>query len=338
MSDHIDFKTEDKPLVSVIIPVYKVEKYLDRCVQSIIGQTYRNFEVFLVDDGSPDNCGQICDKYAAEYYCIHVIHQKNAGQGAARNRAAKLAKGEYISFIDSDDYIEPDYLEYLVSLIKKYNADVSIGGFGYLYEGNTPGKRKMENETECELSGEEALIRMNYNKGLGATPWAKLYRKELIIRYPFPEGQIYEDLATLYKIFCDSEKVVLGNRTIYYWVQRVGSTMRMGFDERQMAGIDAVKAQIEYVKEKCPAVLKSARYRYTAKAVELMAVCFNSGGDRDVFQRLRKHMNLYADEVLGDRQAKITMKLRIIGAKLGYYPAKAVFMLHENGKKRRFRN
>ncbi len=321
------------PLISVIVPVYKVEKYLDRCVQSIIAQTYKNIEVFLVDDGSPDNCGKMCDEYAEKNAFIHVIHQANAGQAAARNHAVKFAQGEFIAFIDSDDFAEPDCLEYLVSLQKKHHADMVIGGFSYLFEDREPSSRELTKEHDILLNATETLVKMNYNQGFGATPWAKIYKKELIIQHPFPEGQIYEDLATLYKIVGDCDRIAVGNRRIYYWVQRAGSTMRMTFDERQMAGMDAASAQIAYIEKKYPSALKSAKYRYTAKAVELTAACFNSGGDKTVFRRLRKLMKVYAKEVLQDKHAKTTMKLRMIAMSLGYYPAKIVFGLHERAKK-----
>ena len=333
MKSEINKTMRENPLISIIVPVYKVEKYLARCVDSILCQTYKNFELILVDDGSPDKCGEMCDEYAEKKSCIRVIHQKNQGQAAARNNAAKGANGEFIVFVDSDDYVEPDCLEYLLNLQQKYNADLAIGGFGYLYEGNLP-KERPAGETERVMNAAEALISMNYNRGCGATPWAKLYRKQLVLNHPFPEGQIYEDLAILYKIIGDCEIVALGSRKIYYWVQRVGSTMRMKFDDRQMAAMQAVADQIKYVKAKLPDALESSKYRYTAKAVELMTVCFNTGGDKEVFKKLRKHMKRYADDVLKDNKAKKTMKMRIVAAKLGYYPAKFVFNMHERAKKR----
>ena len=230
------------PLISIIVPVYKVEKYLSRCIETILNQTYTNFEAIFVDDGSPDNCGNICDSYAAKDSRIIVLHQRNQGQAAARNNAVKMSKGDYITFIDSDDYVEPDYLDYLFRLLQKYNADVSIGGFCYLYEGNIPQNQAREENTVV-MNACEALIRMNYNKGIGATAWAKLYKRELILNHPFPEGQIYEDLAVLYQIIGDCKSVAYGNKRIYYWVQRQNSTMRMAFDERQMAGMDAANAK-----------------------------------------------------------------------------------------------
>ncbi|MBR3016467.1 MAG: glycosyltransferase family 2 protein [Clostridia bacterium] len=331
----IENNTANCPLISIIVPIYKVEKYLKRCIDTILAQTYQNFELILVDDGSPDSCGAICDEYAEKDSRIRVIHQANQGQAAARNHAAKTAKGEFIVFVDSDDFVEPDCLEYLLALQKKYGTDMAIGGSGYVYEGAEPPIRPSDNKDES-MDACKALVRMNYNRGCGATPWAKLYKKELILNHPFPEGQIYEDLAVLYQIVGDCSLVAIGNRKIYYWVQRAGSTMRMEFDERQMAGMDAAAAQIEYVKTRYPQALSSALYRHTAKAVELIAVCFNSGGSKDVFLRLRRLMNQHANEVLRDKRAKKTMKLRIIAVKLGYYPAKIVFHMHENAKRHRY--
>lgn len=333
MGKEINATISERPLVSIIVPVYKVKPYLEKCINSIVSQTYQNLEVFLVDDGSPDDCGDICEQYAKKYSYIQVIHQKNQGQAAARNNAAKLATGDFIVFVDSDDFVEQDCVEYLVGLQQKYDADMAIGGFYYLYEGKIPPKRSVE-ENDWVMDATEALIRMNYNKGCGATPWAKIYKRETILNNPFPEGQIYEDLAVLYKIIGDCKTVAMGNRRIYYWLQRTGSTMRMKFDERQLTALKAVEDQVEYVENKFPKALSSAKYRHTAKAVELMSACFSSGSDKEIFKLLKNHMNRYANTVLKDKKAKKTMKFRIIAAKMGYYPAKMAFSIHEHAKKK----
>lgn len=321
-----------EPLVSIIVPVYKVEKYIDRCVKSIIAQTYKNTEVFLVDDGSPDNCGKICDEYAEKYPCIHVIHQENAGQAAARNNAVKQANGDFISFIDSDDFVEPDYIEYLVTLQQKSNADMSIGGFAYIYDGKKFNERTLENEAEEVLGALDILVRMNYNYGCGATPWAKLYRKELIVRHPFPEGQIYEDLATLYKIVGDCSTIAIGTRRIYYWVQHAGSTMRMEFDERQMAGIDAAADQLCYVERYFPEAVPAAKARYMGKIIELMSLAMNGKDAKRVYQMMREKMYYYHD-VMSDSKVKKTQKVRLLAMHLGYIPSKIIFSVHESMKR-----
>ena len=323
--------------ISVIIPVYKVEKYLRRCLDSVVNQTYRNFEVILIDDGSPDACGQICDEYSRKYPFIKTIHQENQGQAAARNHAMQLVTGDYIAYIDSDDFVESDYLEYLAGLMKKHDADIAIGGFRYIYEnkvsGIKPGESgKAADETEAVLSPEEALIRMNYSKGFGATMWAKLFRKQLIEKHPFPEGQIYEDLAVMYQIIGDSGRIVYGSRKIYYWVQREGSTMRSAFSERQMKGIDAAKAQLEYIENKFPAAVPAAKARYTGKVMELVKIALASKDSKPAFKKLRSKL-LYYRDVMADRKVKRSLKIRMAAVRSGYYPAKIIFAMHEYAKR-----
>ncbi len=322
----------DDPLISVIVPVYKVEKYLDRCIQSIIAQTYKNFEVFLVDDGSPDNCGRICDEYAENNTYIHVIHQANAGQAAARNRAVQASHGEFVAFIDSDDFVEPDYLEYLLRLQQKYQSDMAVCGLAYLYEGKEREIGDRTNERDMRLDAEEALIRMNYNRGFGATACPKLIKRELVLAHPFPVGQIYEDLATLYKIVGDCSAVAYGSRRIYYWVQRTGSTMRSAFDERQMAGIKAAEEQIEYIKARFPRALPAAQARYEGKIVELMAIALKSS-DSYANYKLLKSKSCYWKEVLADRNVKKTQKIRIRSIRIGYFPTRLVYAFHERMKR-----
>ena len=319
-------------LVSIIIPVYNVEKYLPKCIGSIEAQTFGNYEVLLVDDGSTDRSGILCDEYAERDSRVRVIHQENSGQAAARNHAVKQAAGEYIVFIDSDDYVDPDYIEYLLNLLHKYDADVSIGGSAYLYEGKEPKSRK-GTENDFATDAEQALIRINYNEGSGAMVWAKLYKKKLIEDHPFPEGKIYEDLATTYKIIGDCKTVAMGNRRIYYWLQRTGSTTRESFDERQMDAVEAVEGLLQYTERNFPGAMASARYRYTAKAIELIAVCFNSGGNRDVFYRLKKMADRFANAVLRDKRAKKTLKARIVAVKGGYRSARIAFRTYEKLKR-----
>lgn len=319
---------EYEPLVSVIVPVYKVEKYLKKCIDSILAQTYTNYELILVDDGSPDHCGQICDEYAEKYEFVTVIHQDNQGLSGARNSAVPKSKGEYITFVDSDDFITEDCISYLVGLARAFNADISVGSHIYQYEGKELKQPREESERDF-FSPEEALIRMNYAQGVGLTAWGKLYRRELVEANPYPVGKYYEDLATTYKIVGASNGVAYGNKQIYYWLQRSNSIMHSGFNERQLAGIDATRNQLDYIQKNYPAAEAAAKYRYTAKAVELTDILFSSGGDIKIFRKLKGFMDEYADEVLKDNDAKQSIKIRIRAMKLGYYPAKLAFALHK---------
>lgn len=321
-----------RPLVSVIVPIYKVEKYLRRCIDSILAQTYNNFELILVDDGSPDNCGKICDEYEAKYPQIKVIHQHNQGLSAARNNAVPKSKGDYITFIDSDDFVTTDYLKYLVLLIQKYDAQISAGSFVYQYEGRNLKQPKGETETMF-FSSEDALENMNYAKGFGLTAWGKLYKRSLIEANPYPVGKLFEDIATTYKIVGESTGVAYGNRQIYYWLQRSNSIMRSSFNPRQLDGIEAAEKQLEYVQNRYPKAVPAAKYRLTSKAVELTGTLFASGGDKKMFNKLKSSMKKYAGEVLRNPKTKRSMKIRILAMQLGYYPAKITFGIHEALKK-----
>lgn len=320
------------PLVSIIVPVYKVEAYLERCVESIIAQTYRNIEVILVDDGSPDRCGKMCDEYAEKYQVIQVLHQNNQGQAAARNKAAKLAKGEYILFVDSDDYITNDHVEYLVFLRDQYGADVAIGGFRYQYEGE-PQQERPAQDNVIVMNTSETLSNMNYGKGYGATPWAKLFSRKVVLENPFPEGQIYEDLATMYKLIGEAKRVVFGNRIIYYWVQRANSTTRLQFDERQLFGIKAAESQLTYVQERYPEVVPAAKARYTAKVIELIGIAMRSNNRRAIFNQLKSKMK-YSSSFMKNKNVRKSQKIRCFAVILGYLPSVFFFGIHEKLKEK----
>lgn len=323
----------NKPLVSVIVPVYNVERFIHRCVESLIGQSYKNMEIILVDDGSSDNSGKICDDYANNHSFIYVIHQKNAGQAAARNNAIKCAKGTFVSFVDSDDYVEPDYIEYLLLLQQKFKADVAIGGFTYLYDNKKKYRKRRPSLEKIEvLNASEALIKMNYTEGFGATPWAKLYKKQLVENHPFPEGQIYEDLATLYKIIGDCNRIVYGNKKIYYWVQRTGSTMRMPFNEKQLAGITAASEQLCYLEMHFPEAVQAGKVRYMAKIVEIMALAIEKTDSKKNYKKLKIKM-LYYEDVMFDKRASLTLKFRLKSIFLGYLPTRLCFIIHERMKR-----
>ena len=323
--------------VSMIIPVYKVEKYLRQCLDSVVAQTYHNLEVILVDDGSPDRCGEICDEYARKYEQFRVIHQKNQGQAAARNHAVQLASGVFIVFVDSDDLIVADHVEHLVAIQQKYDADLVIAGGIYWYENTPLPTIPPPKDVDRIVSAEEALSRMNYNRGMGAMPWAKLYQRDLLLAHPYPEGRIYEYLATTYKIVGDSKRIAYSRQIIYYWRQREGSTMHMKFDERQMAGIDAAKEQLAYMQERYPSVVPAAKARYMGKIVELMGIAMNSENSREIYKRLRTIMYYYKD-VMADPKMKKSQKVRLFAMKCGYPLTNIVFRMHDKLKENKLSN
>ena len=205
-----------EPKISIIVPVYKVEPYIHKCVDSILNQTFKDFELILVDDGSPDNCGKICDEYAQKDNRVKVIHKENGGQATARNAALDIARGEYIGFVDSDDYIEKDMYEKLYRCSNSNNADISIIGVKEVSElGNI-----LYEYIPKSINLSEILKR--------AHAWNKLFKKKLFFENNlfFIENKYYEDLELIPKLFIKANKVCSINDIAYIYLQREGSTTR----------------------------------------------------------------------------------------------------------------
>lgn len=208
--------------ISVIVPVYNVEKFLPHCIESILNQTFENFELILVDDGSPDRCGEICDEAAKHDARVHVIHQKNAGLSAARNAGIEVAKGEWLSFIDSDDFVAPEFLQMLYAAVMQESADCAICNFCYTNEKgvpiNTPKRTQVEDEI---LSGEhilEDIAKVQYLIVMN-----KLYKKTIFRELRFPQGKVHEDVFVFAAIFSKVKKAVCVSAQQYFYCQREGS-------------------------------------------------------------------------------------------------------------------
>lgn len=205
--------------ISVIIPVYNVEKYLTRCVNSLLNQTYRNIEIILVNDGSSDDSLEICRKLAEKDTRVIVLNQENQGQSIARNEAMKAAAGKYFCFVDSDDYVAPNYIEVLYNLLSENDADISFCRFSEFYGERINISNNNEFKTKIQqLSRKEMLINMhNPNDRLYVFVWGKLFKRELFNDTIFPPGRICEDLAILYKLYDRSKKSVITNEVLYYY-------------------------------------------------------------------------------------------------------------------------
>lgn len=234
-----------KELITVVVPVYNVDIYIQHCAESISNQTYTNLEIFLVDDGSSDSSGKICDELAVKDKRFKVIHKTNGGLSDARNIALDQASGEYVTFVDSDDYIPQDSIEYMYELIKKYNADISIGR---MHLTSMVDDRTENQETQLiKLNNKEAVTEMLYGSYYTASASGKLYKTSLFqnIRYPF--GRLNEDLFTTYKVLDKSKKTVCSDKIVYYYFHRVGSIMNSSFNERRLdvlLALDKIKSDI----------------------------------------------------------------------------------------------
>lgn len=208
------------PKISVIVPVYNVEPYLRKCLDSIVGQTYRNLEIILVDDGSTDGSGAICEEYAEKDARVRTFHQKNFGVSSARNRGLAAATGEFIGWVDSDDWIEPDMYEYLLKHQQREQSDITVCGRWeeYPYRSLQRGWAQ-----ERVLNKEQALKQLLENDVMQNFLWDRLWKRELFADQRFPEGRTYEDIAVMHRLFLRAEEVLCLPEAKYHYRQRVGS-------------------------------------------------------------------------------------------------------------------
>lgn len=237
--------------ISVIVPVYKVEPYLRTCIDSILNQTFRDFELILIDDGSPDNCGVICDEYAAKDDRIVVIHQENGGLSAARNTGIDWAfansESQWITFVDSDDALEKSCLEQLFVYAIETDADITVtGGETFVLDdelANTPSNIVSVRTTTGRQCADEVFARNNFFLSFA---WGKLYRKRLFTDFRYPVGRIYEDLWLLPKLLYSAQKVTILRSWLYCYRQRQGSILHQAYSVKDFDKVEACDENIRW--------------------------------------------------------------------------------------------
>lgn len=236
------------PKISVIVPVYKVEPYIHRCVDSILGQTYSDFELILVDDGSPDNCGKICDEYAEKDSRVHVIHQENGGLSAARNAGIDWSfansDSQWLAFIDSDDWVHRDYLKLLAGAAERLDTPIAI--CGPWWTDRVLEDPDHSNAEAVLMDTEQAYVEHQEK----CTPgWCKLIRKTLMTEVRFPVGKLYEDAFTTHKLLFSVEKVAVFREKLYYYYSNPNSITRAKWSDRKLDCIEAHELRLQYFLE-----------------------------------------------------------------------------------------
>lgn len=258
-----------EPCISVIVPIYKVEPYLRKCVDSILAQTYQNLEIILVDDGSPDRCGEICDEYARKDARIKVIHKKNGGLSDARNAGLEIMTGAYVAFVDSDDWIEPQMYQRLHELLEYYQADMAFGGVAddVLQDGSIRTVRTSD-YGETPFAEDRVAAMRRYFHGSWAA-WDKLYRAELFAGIAYPAGEINEDEAIVLHLLDRCQKVCYTNEVFYHYMKRVdgSSITTAAFSEKKMAWAKHCRDNLRFVGEKYPQLEKDAAARYRSSVL-----------------------------------------------------------------------
>lgn len=320
-------------LISIIVPVYNVEPYLRKCVDSILAQTYRNLEIILVNDGSPDRCGEICNEYGQLDARVRVIHKKNGGLSDARNAGLKIMNGKFVAFVDSDDWIDPAWCEVLLRNIVHFNADMSLGGI--LVEKINGDTAHIESSTAqygntafCESN----LAMMKRYLRTAWAAWDKLYRAELFDGIRYPVGEINEDEAIVLHLLDRCERVCYTNEVFYHYMKRIdgSSITTAAFSEKKMAWAKHCRDNLAFVREKYPELEADAAARYRSSVLwSLREISLLKTGMEDEWKQLRRELRLN----FGFFWRNAARRDRILMILLGYGPRGLLHGLFEKRRK-----
>lgn len=305
------------PQISVIVPVYNVERYLPRCINSILNQTFPDFELILVDDGSSDNCPFLCDEFQSKDKRVKTIHKQNGGLSSARNAGIELAEGEYISFIDSDDWIESNMLQELYELAVSNKADVVECAFQRVEEDELPQKLCNNTPHISERSGEFAIMALYLGEGATPVVWNKLYKRQIFNKLRFPVGMNYEDSYLMPQIVYAANKVVYTTYVGYYYFQRCGSITKSEFSVKNTDKILAYEG-VRYF------LLKNGLYRALAyndatlafvmiKTIEKLK---KSKLDDELAKTLQKDFDRLFFDFLGNSVLNWKSKIVLVGKRI----------------------
>lgn len=311
-----------KPLVSIIVPCYNVEQYLPKCIDSILSQTYRNLEIWLVDDGSPDNCGTICDEYAQKDARIKVIHQQNRGLSDARNAALDVMTGEYVVYIDSDDYISPTHVEGLYHLIEKYSAQVAVNSFCAFMENTEPYPAKKSNRDIVLEPGTKAVEAMFYQEMFDTAACGKIYEAGLFDDVRYPSGLLFEDLPTTYRLLLKAEKVVFNEEQSYFYLLRSNSIEGAAFSPHKLDSGLQVMAMMDKDIDKLQPIIKSYNCRIASFIFHLLLQMPIGYVHREEFEGRIKQLRW---SVITDQKARKKTRVACLLSFIGFGLVQKIF-------------
>lgn len=297
-----------QPIISVIVPVYNVEKYLNRCLDSIFAQTFHNYEVILVDDGSTDKSAAMCDEYAENNANIFVIHKDNKGTSHTRNIGIENSKGQFVYFLDSDDYIVPECLEILYRNIIATQSDISCGSFGF-FDEHIPVKVVKDSNAIQSDTGKSACTKLLYGKVYYTSSCNILIKRKIAIENLFPVGKFHEDEMTTFRYFLNSDKVVITKKHTYYYFQREGSIMH-SFGQSVIDELLSADYYVDYCKEldkklyRASLCKKYFLYSETIKNYPQLLDCYP-----DLYRQVSSYLKGNIFQILIDLKIPIIMKL-----------------------------
>ena len=287
--------------VSIIVPVYNVETYLSYCVDSLRQQTYKNIEIILVDDGSTDSSGEICDQYAREDDRIKVLHIENGGLSNARNTGVKESSTDWIVFIDSDDYYDHRAIEYLVELRDKYRVDlVATPVIEVRNYENSDFLGDFREKYSGKLDRRTALEQMFYGNYVGTHSGGKLYKKEILLRFPYPNGMLYEDLSLAYEHIASCENIAVSALNLYKYYRRPGSIVNSKYSDRLLDFYKAMEWNRSYIERDYPndkEMRRALNVRYVFNGLHVVHAMLSSGMYSDV-NKIRKEYIRYFNDII----------------------------------------
>lgn len=324
----------EKPLISVIVPAYNVEKFIGKCIDSILRQSFKDFEVLLIDDGAKDSTPEICDACAKKDSRIKVYHKENGGLSDARNYGIDRMQGKYVTFIDSDDYVDSGYFEYLYGLItQEEDIQIAICGKKSVREDENASP---DPETFHEIiTGERAVQKMLCGHGSGHSAWGKLYSADLWKTVRYPKGKIYEDYATTYRVMALVDKAAWGNAAMYFYVQHIESIMHQKCSRRSLSLVDIADEETEFIVKKWPALKQEALARKVTSELKCLQNILNAKNEEfdDYKQKIVEDVRRHKGELLASKKVALKTKIKIIALLLGEKTFGFIYNLNDGDKK-----
>lgn len=320
-------------LVSIIIPVYNVEMYLEQCINSVIYQTYKNIEVILVDDGSTDDSGTICDHFAEKDNRVTVIHKNNGGPSSARNAGIEICKGEFIYFLDSDDYIAEDTITKYVQYLEQFGADVMQGSVRYFSDNEADQTAINRDSLQVELfHTEQALKMMMLDYKLCHNAAGSLYKAKLFDKIRFPEGVLYEDLATTFYVMKEAGKILYCDDKRYYYRRREGSIMNSPVKEKNMVLLDVVDRVMGDMKDFSSSLEQAALRKQVVTYLKMYSSILYSG--KNAFPKEQDRINRFVKQngmkFLFSDCVRFKDKVKVIFFLMGRLPFSLVYRLSDS--------
>lgn len=294
------------------MPVFNIEEYIDRCVESILRQTYPNVELILVDDGSTDSCPAICDRYQQAKRHITVVHQRNQGLSAARNAGTAVASGEYITFIDGDDFVRETFIGALFEALRRNNAQIAVCGMASITDSTPCSPARKERGAKAVYSGQDALPVMLYQKMFDISACGKLFRTEDVRKVSFPVGRVYEDIVPVTQLIGGAERVVWLPERMYCYYQRQGSIVHSSGLAARRDELDMTDEMYAFVSRTYPEAEPAALCKRFSNYCQVLAAVQRNGRDASARQMRKRVMSVLwecAPHVMRDSRARYKNRL-----------------------------